>query len=234
MLSLIAAVIIQSAGPAVVPQGDRLVEARNCYVLSMTRAGATTPIGVTWQTVARDRIGDRPVLRVTVHQSVNGGAFDMRDDFVLDAASLRPIALTNLRQGAVHIRLNYASDRITGERLDSGVATPIDVPLTGPVWEGNLFGLTFAALPLSEDATFAVPYWQYDKGFGTFSVRVAGSEIVPTPEGPVEAWAVEAGPDEQRDLTYLISKSDHRELGYRAAQGSQSLGGDCSALEARP
>ena len=234
MLTLLAALALQTTAPTDLPDGERLSEERRCYVLGMTRNGASRPIGVTWQTIERDILEGRPVLRVVVHQSVNGGAFDMRDEFLLEAASLRPISLVNMRQGEIHVRVTYGPDRITGEKIDNGVSTPIDVPLTGPVWEGNLFGQTFAALPLAEGAEFALPYWQYDKGFGTFSLRVTGSETVPTPDGPVEAWVVEAGPDEDRDLTYLISKSGNRELGYRAAQGSQSLGGDCSSLETAP
>ncbi|WP_309627019.1 hypothetical protein [Brevundimonas sp.] len=231
MLTLLAALALQTAAPTVVPDGGRLSEERKCFVLATTRDGASRPIGVTWQTVERDTVDGQPVLRIVVHQSVNGGAFDMRDAFVLEAASLRPISMINTRQGQVHVRLAYGPDRITGERIEGGVSTPINVPLSGPVWEGNLFGQTFAALPLAEGAEFALPYWQYDKGFGTFSVRVTGKETVPTPDGRIEAWVVEAGPDEQRSLTYLISTSGNRELGYRAAQGSQALGGDCSSLE---
>ena len=234
MLSLLAALALQIAAPTVVPDGGRISEERKCFTLSMTRDGASRPIGVTWQTIERDTVAGYPVLRVVVHQSVNGGAFDMRDEFLLEAANLRPISLINTRQGQVHVRLAYGPDRITGERIEGGVSTPIDVPLTGPVWEGNLFGQTFAALPLAEGATFSLPYWQYDKGFGTFSVQVVGSETVRTPDGPIEAWVVEAGAEPGRTLTYLISTSGNRELGYRAAQGSQALGGDCSSLETAP
>jgi hypothetical protein len=216
------------------PDGGRLSEERVCYTLSMNRGGTETPVGVTWQTIARDTVDGRPVLRVRVHQSVNGGAFDMRDDFVLDAATLRPISLVDTRKGEVHVRLTYTPDRITGERIEAGVVTPIDVALTEPVWEGNLFGQTFAALPLAEGASFALPYWQYDKGFGLFTARVTGREIVDTPDGDIEAWVVDAGPDEASRITYLISTSGNRELGYRARQGSQAMGGDCSALERLP
>lgn len=231
MLSLFAALAFQTAAPAVVPDGGRLSEEAKCYTLAMARDGVSRPIGVTRQTIERDTVDGRPVLRVVVHQSVNGGAFDMRDEFLLEAASLRPLSLVNSRQGQVHVRLTYAPDRIVGEKIENGVSTPVDVPLTGPVWEGNLYGQTFAALPLAEGAAFDLPYWQYDKGFGTFSVRVVGRETVRTPDGPVDAWVVEAGPDADRGLTYLISTSGNRELGYRAAQGSQALGGDCSSLE---
>jgi hypothetical protein len=234
MLILFAALALQAAAPSVLPDGGRLSEERKCYVLTMTRDGVSRPIGVTWQTVERDTVDGRAVLRVVVHQSVNGGAFDMRDEFLLDAASLGPIALTNTRQGQTHVRVAYGPDRITGEKIENGVSTPVDVPLTGPVWEGNLFGQTFAALPLAADAEFRLPYWQYDKGFGEFTVRVTGTEIVPTPDGDIEAWVVDAGPDADSRITYLISREGNRELGYRAGPGSQSLGGDCSALETAP
>lgn len=234
MLSLVAALALQTALPTALPDGGRLSEEAKCYTLSLNRDGTPTPIGVTWQTTERDTIDGRAVLRVVVHQSVNGGRFDMKDAFVLDAVDLRPISLVNTRQGQVHVRATYGPERITGETIENGVSTPIDVPLTGPVWEGNLFGLTFAALPLAEGASFTLPYWQYDKGFGTFTIRVTGRETVRTPDGDIPAWTVDAGPDEQSRVTYLISTSGNRELGYRAGPGSQVLGGDCSSLETTP
>lgn len=234
MLSLIAALALQTAAPTVLPDGGRLSEERKCYVIARNRDGASTPVGVTWQTTERDTIDGQPVLRVVVHQSAAGGRFDMRDVFVLEAANLQPILLVNTRQGQVHVRATYGPDRITGETIENGVSTPIDVPLAGPVWDGNLFGLTFAALPLAEGASFTLPYWQYDKGFGEFTVRVTGREVVGTADGDIEAWTVDAGPDADSRLTYLISTSGNRELGYRAGPGSQLLGGDCSSLEAAP
>ena len=233
MLSLLIALAPALAqDPDAVPDGARLADSRACYTLNMTRDGVSRPIGVTWQTVERTERDGRPVLEVVVHQSINGGAFDMRDTFVVDAATLRPLALVNRRSGHDHVTLAYGADRITGQRVEAdGAVRPIDVPLEGPVWEGNLWGLTFAALPLAEGATFSLPYWQYDKGFGRFSVRVTGSETIEADGGPVEAWVVEAAPGDGPPIRYLIGKSDHREIGYSTGQGSQTPGGDCSALE---
>jgi hypothetical protein len=230
MLSLMIALV---QNPADLPDGRRLAEGDACYTLNMNHGGTVRPIGATWQTVKRALRDHHPVLEIVVHQSVNNGAFDMRDEFVLDAASLRPLALTNYRKGELHVRLAYADDRVTGERFNAdGTATPIDVPLPVPVWEGNLFGLTFAALPLAEGATFSLPYWQYDKGFGGFTVEVTGSRTVETASGLIDAWIVGAVAGDGPTMTYLISKADHRELSYSAAQGSQSAGGDCSAISA--
>lgn len=229
LLALLAALAVSD--PAVVPEGSRLAEGEACYVINAMRDGVAQPIGVAWQTVERGEENGRAVLRVTVHQRV-GDRFDMRDRFTLDANDLRPITLINDRLGAVHVEAAYADDRITGQRIDDGETKPIDVALDGPLWEGNLFGLTFAALPLAEGASFELPYWQYDKGFGAFSVSVTGLETVETPDGPVEAWVLDAGSSPDSRMTYLISKADNRELGYRSPRGSQMLGGDCSALKA--
>ena len=230
MLDLLLALAHEPAG---LPDGRRLTESRTCYTLNMTRDGVTRPIGVTWQTVEHSVRDGRPVLEILVHQSINAGAFDMRDQFVLDAATLRPLSLVNRRQGKTHVTLAYGEDRITGERVESdGTVHPIDVPLDGPVWDGNLFGLTFAALPLAEGATFSLPYWQYDKGFGRFSVTVTGSTTVETEAGPTTAWLVEGSAEGGQTISYLIAKNEPRELSYSAAQGSQTPGGDCSALEA--
>lgn len=98
------------------------------------------------------------------------------------------------------------------------------------MWEGNLWGLYVAALPLSEEGRFALPFWQYDKGFGEFSIVVKGSRFVETPVGPVDAWVVEVATDPARPMTCLISRSDAREPGYSGGPITQTLGGDCQGL----
>lgn len=229
LLALLSALAVSD--PTAVPDGSRLAEGKACYVINAMRDGVAQPIGVTWQTVERGEEDGREVIRVTVHQRV-GDRFDMRDRFTLDAHDLRPIALINDRNGAVHVEATYSDRAISGRKIENGEPQPIDIAADGPFWEGNLFGLTFAALPLAEGAGFELPYWQYDKGFGAFSVSVVGSETVETPDGPVEAWVLDAGASADSRMTYLISKADNRELGYRSPRGSQMLGGDCSALKA--
>ena len=212
--------------------GGLIHDNRACYTISMTRDGVSTPVGVTWQTVEHVPADGRPALRVVVHQSVNRGAFDMRDTFILDAATLRPIRLENDRKGQRHVTLDYTADRVVGSRVEDGASQPVDLALTTPVWEGNLFGVTFAALPLAPGAMFSVPFYQYDKGIGAFAVQVTGEEVVDTPDGSVEAWTLDVSTGAGPALTYLIAKSDRRELGYRSPRGGQTLGGDCSVLEA--
>ncbi|WP_439470555.1 DUF3108 domain-containing protein [Brevundimonas sp.] len=229
MIALFGLLAGLAQGPSL--DGTRVHEDRACYTISMNRGGVETPMGVTWQTIERTVVDGRPVLRVVVHQRVGGGAFDMRDTFLLDAGTLRPIQLENDRKGERHVTLTYGADAVTGERVEDGAVHEVDVALPGPVWEGNLFGVTFAALPLRAGATFEVPFYQYDKGLGAFNVRVTGEEAVTTPEGPVDAWVLDvtAG-GEGPPLTYLIAKTGGRELGYRSARGGQTLGGDCSPL----
>lgn len=216
-------------------KGQRLPEGASCYVISSNRSGQAEPIGVTFQTVRRGVSAGRSVLFVSVRQRAANGRFDMRDDFVLDAKSLRPVSLTNRSKGVVRAEVSYGVHGITGRKLDaSGQWVAMDVPLQGPVWEGNLFGLTFAALPLAKGRSFEIPFWQYDKGFGVFDVKVTATEVVQTPDGPREAWSLDVKAGSERTLTYVIGKTDHRELGYRAAQGAQTLGGDCSAISSEP
>ena len=231
MIAFLAA-LVQATTPVQAPllNGALIHDDRACYTISSTREGASTPVGLTWQTIEHIDFGDRPALRVVVHQSVNGGAFDMKDTFTLDAAALKPIRLENDRKGERHVTLDYASDRVVGTRIEDGVSRPVDVALPNTVHEGNLFGVTFAALPLADGATFSIPLYQYDKGLSAFEVRVTGYEVVATSQGPVEAWTLDVLTGPGLATVYLIAKADRRELGYRSARGSQMLGGDCSAL----
>jgi hypothetical protein len=129
------------------------------------------------------------------------------------------------------IHLDYGSDRVIGTRQTASGTIKIDVPIDAPVWEGNLWGPTFAALPLRDGRRFRLPFWQYDKGFGEFIVKVSGSEDVQTPAGKVAAWVVEAGDDPKKMVRYLIAKKSRAELGYGSEGMRQRIGGDCRGLE---
>ena len=248
MLALMMATTLLSGSPQApaVPDGRRLDPYEACYTINMTRDGQARPIGVTWQSLRRGEQDGRAIWTVVVHQKV-GDRFDMRDVFTLDAETLRPLRLVNTRNGQTHVVATYSSDEISVERFSEPAAATVEtstIPLTGPVWEGNLYGPTFAALPLAEGGNYEVPFWQYDKGLGDFRVRVVGSETVNTAEGPIEAWALnvvtvsmtstdaDAPETPNVPMTYRIAKVGGRELGYEAGPGSQTLGGDCSALQA--
>ena len=213
------------------PEGARLSAGDTCYAIVGPKAEGEKTIGATWQSLRRERLDGRPVLRVVVHQHLTGRTFDLRDDLTLDAATLRPIRLDTTRDGRPHAHLEFSDAAVTGFKVGKqGERVSLDQPLTSPVWDGDLYGPTFAALPLSSGATFRVPFYQYDRGLGEFTLRVTGDKVVETPEGLVEAWVVDAGPSDTERLTYLISKADRRELGYTALEGGQRLGGDCTGL----
>lgn len=234
LTAMILVLSAQAIAPAPLPRvdGKRLRAGAACY--SIEREGA--PIGVTFQSITPARVGRTPAWRIVVHQRIGGGRFDLRDEFLVRRSDLRPFSLDSRRgtraagAGWHEIRVDYRPNRISGTRaLPAGVQT-IDVPVDGPIWEGNLWGITFAALPLQDGRRFRLPFWQYDKGFGEFIVNVVGSQTTDTPTGKAEAWVVEAGDDPKRLVRYLISKRTRAELGYGAAGMSQRLGGDCRGM----
>ncbi|MDJ0277735.1 hypothetical protein QLH51_13095 [Sphingomonas sp. 2R-10] len=210
-------------------EGARLQAGSTCYAIV---AGDRT-IGSTLQTITASRVGGKQVWDVVVHQKLSNGAFDMRDHFVVDRKTLLPIRMDSQRgrerteKGWHRISIKYGAHGISGTKETVTGSTPLSVALTGPTWDGNLWGLTFAALPLKEGGTYAVPFWQYDKGFGTFTARVAGSEDVDTPSGKVPAWIVEVGDDPAQLARYRIAKATRQELGYAAGPSGQRLGGIC-------
>lgn len=228
MLAMFLLALAGAPDAALIPDGEA------CYSINRTQNGETRLIGATWQSVKRERLDGVDVLRVVVHQRGVGGRFDMRDNFVLRASDLQPLSFENTRAGALHVALTYEDGRVHGRRVDEGVEKPVDVALPTPVWEGNLYGVTFAGLPLAEGATFTLPFYQYDKGVGAFELKVVGSEIVPTADGPADAWLVDVNVGADVQITYLIAKDDRRELGYRGAGFTQTLGGDCSEIVKSP
>ena len=222
MLILLSALLAQTATPPAV-DGNRLRAGVQCFAL--VREGAV--IGATRQTVTATTANGQPAWDIVIHQLLGGGKFDMRDHFVLRRSDLTPIGLDSRRSGVEHARVTYADGKITTVRPDKPAT---ETAFAGKIWDGNLWGLTFAALPLAEGAHFELPFYQYDKGLGSFVVDVVGSETVATPAGPVEAWTVELAAGASRKVRYQIGKADHAELGNVAGPFAQRLGGDCSAI----
>ncbi|KRC82176.1 hypothetical protein [Sphingomonas sp. Root241] len=213
---LFLALAAQAALPAV--DGTRLQPGSVCYAI----ARGETVMGATLQTVKATDADGAPAWDIVIHQRV-GDKFDLRDHFVLRQRDLAPLAFDSRKAGVEHVRVAYGLGKLVTTRPG---AAPVETPLAGPVWDGNLWGLTFAALPLAEGAHFELPFYQYDKGFGRFSLDVVGSEKM----GERDAWVVEASPDGQRKIRYFIGKADNAELGYAGGGFAQRLGGDCSGI----
>jgi hypothetical protein len=224
----------QAAAPAPLPRvdGRRIRPGTTCYAIE--RDGV--PIGSTLQSVQPTRAGRVPAWRIVVHQRIAGSRFELRDEFVVRRSDLRPLSLDSRRgtrsagTGWHEIHVDYGASEIRGMRTRPQGAQPIVVPLRGPVWEGNLWGITFGALPLRNGGRFRLPFWQYEKGLGTFIVNVVGSELVATPTGRTAAWVVDAGDDPSRLVRYLIAKRDGAELGYSGTGMLQRIGGDCGGM----
>jgi hypothetical protein len=231
MLALALTAALAAAAPT--PQGDRLAHGTWCYAITASKDGATQTVGHTFQSIERTTHDGKPALKVVVHQRM-GAKFDMRDTFLLDAANLQPIEIDNERFGKRHVRDVYDDHGVTETRWDeAGQATTTRKPLTHPVWEGNLFGVMFAALPLEQGASYAVPFYQYDKGEGAFAIDVTGKRTIDTPEGKREAIVLQAGPSKAEQIEYLIGASPRMELGYNGPQGfGQSLAPNCTGFEA--
>lgn len=215
MILPLLALIGQAAPPAV--DGTLLRPGSACYTI----ARGETPLGVTFQKIVATAVDGAPAWDIVVHQKV--GSFDLRDHFVLRQKDLAPIAFDSRRDGTEHVRVDYRGDALVMTRFGT---LPQSVPLSGPVWEGNLWGLTMAALPLEEGAKFAIPFYHYDKGLGSFAFDVVGSE----PVDGRDAWIVEASAGDGRKVRYRIAKDDRAELGYSGGGFAQRPGGDCAAI----
>jgi hypothetical protein len=230
MMMVLAAALL--AAPTTPPDGARLRAGGQCFTI--TRAGL--PTGLTWQTIRATRTGGRATWDIVVHQRANDGRFDLRDHFVVDRKTLRPMSLESVRgvepsaPGWRRVSIRYAADRITGIKETKDGVVSIDTPLDHTVWDGNLWGLTFAAMPLRPGANATLPFWQYDKGFGAFTVKVVGRERAAVPDGSVDAWILEAGDDPAALVRYVVSVKRPMEIGYSAGPFAQRLGGDCASL----
>ena len=228
---MIAAMVTAAllASETAVPDGTRLVPGEQCFAIEH----GNERIGDTTQSIRADVVDGQPVWHIVIHQTLRNGRFSLRDEFVVARDTLRPLTLTSVRGTDSasptwqRIELRYSPEGVTGTRTTAKETTDIIAPRDSPVWDGNLWGPTFAALPLSAGAEFSLPNWQYDKGAGAFIVRVVGEEIVETPAGPVAAWALDAGTDPAKLVRYHIAKPGGVELGYAGGDMMQRLALDC-------
>lgn len=210
-------------------EGDRLHPGTTCYAILQ---GDRT-IGTTTQSITATRAKGKPAWDITVHQTLSNGRFDMRDHFIVERTTLLPIAMDSQRSvdrqapGWHRITLSYGETRITGSKETAAGTSSIDVPLTGPVWDGNLWGLTFAALPLHAGGSYRLPFWQYDKGFGTFTVHVTRKQPGDKVTGTPGAWLLDAGDDPAHLMRYIIGKHPRREIGYNAGAHAQQIAAVC-------
>ena len=227
MLAFVFAAALATA----TPDGTRVPTGTWCYDLSATKAGQAQVVGHVFQSVERATHAGKPALKVVVHQRM-GAKFDMRDEFLLDAATLRPFEMTNTRFGKPHVRDVYEARAVDETQWDdAGKSTTTRKPLAQPVWEGNLYGVMFAALPLQAGDEYRVPFYQYDKGEGAFTVTVTGERDVDTALGKRKAIVVQAGASADKRAEYLIGAGPRIELGYAAGPFSQALSASCAAFE---
>lgn len=225
--------LIGGSDPQTVPDGSRLIVGDSCYAIELNGE----VMGATRQVVREVEHEGRPAWRIEIHQRLPAMQFDVRDTFVVDRRDLSAIRYESDRAASAHapaqsIRISYGPDRLEGSKVEGDVLTPIEAQLGDPVLDGNLWGLTFSGLELYDGAHHSLSFWHYDKGFGQFSVAVVGDRAIETPDGPVDAWVLEAGDGSGRTTTYLIAKDDHAELGYSAGPFRQTLGGDCTGFSA--
>lgn len=231
---MITSLLIAMPLAVIEPDGYRLAETSQCFTMYRVTEQGEVKFGNTLQTVEFVTHEGVPALRIVIHQYGNDGAFDMRDEFLLAREDLKPLEFESRfrsTSGRSHdVELHYTGNRITGDKTTGEETRAIDVELPNPVWEGNLWGLTFAALPLQAGAHYELPFFQYDKGTGSFEVDVTGSETIATAEGPVDAWVLNAGVAGEAHARYLVGKATAMELGYESAGFRQAPGGDCSSL----
>ena len=216
--------------PLSIPDGTVLALGEYCYTITANKDGRQQPIGLTFQSVQRQQVNGVDALAIVVHQQLSNGKFDMRDSFLLHRKNLLPISLDTDRDGVPHVHLAYTTNRVTGWKMVDGKQQPIEITFHGPVWDGNLWGEIFAALPLQAGGTYHLPIYQYDSGQGSFYVNVTGKQKQNTPKGSVDAWRLQAGLKPTELVEYVVGSNPHLELAYSAGPSSQHLGGDCKDL----
>lgn len=229
MIVGLAMTMTAAANVADRPDGRSLRPASQCFEI----VNNSEVIGYTTQLIEQAWSNGHPAWKIVIHQKLANGRFDLRDEVIVRKSDLRPISLVSTRSvdrtrpGWQVVRIRYKGDQIHGTRETAAGVQAINVSATGPVWDGNLWGVTFAALPLANGRQFGLPTWQYDKGFGKFIIKVVGEETVQTDTGAVDVWLIDAGASSDSLVRYRIEKTSRTELGYTAGTMAQRLAKTC-------
>src|SRR5687768_6862598 len=94
-----------------IPAGDRLQAGAWCYDVIKSDEGTSQAIGRTRQTVRYATMQGRRVVEVVVDQRM-GRQFALKDTFVLEPDTLRPIELFSEKSGNPHVRSRYGHGTI--------------------------------------------------------------------------------------------------------------------------
>lgn len=215
--------------------GTLLSEGEQCFTMFRETPTGEIRIGNTWQSVIATELYSGPAWKIVVHQRGVNGSFDMRDQFLLHRNDLRPISLKSVakRNGELihEVELIYSDSAVVGKKhVPGGEPIIIERSFDQPVWDGNLWGLTFASLPLEEGKHYEIPAFQYDKGESTFIVDVVGTENKKMDGGEFDVVVMKGGMKGSDQVEYLIRQSPRAEIGYRRDGFNQELGGDCSGI----
>ena len=135
------------------------------------------------------------------------------------------------RDGVAHVSPGLQRKADNGLEDGGSDQKSIHVDLAGPVWDGNLWGETFVALPLTPGASLKLPTYQYDSGLGTFYVDTVGERSESTPAGKVQAWRIKAGLSRTEQVKYVVATQLGLEIAYRAGPSAQQMGGDCTGAQ---
>jgi hypothetical protein len=168
-------------------------------------------------------------LEIGTHQQISSpkGVVNLKDVYLVRSRDLRPIAYTSSTGGKTTVQLRYEDGRVVGTKEVKGETVSVDQTLTGPVWDGGLWGSLMASLPLKMNGTYRLPFYHYSSGLGDFNFTVVGEQMVETPRGSERAWVIDAYKDPARMARYYISKKSRQELGYVAMGIAQSLASTC-------
>lgn len=211
------------------PNGHLVPEGDYCYTAKAGPKGKEQVMALVRQQVVRK--GDK--MEVLVHQHIVPRKMDMIDRFTLRAHDMTPNKLDHTMTGGQKVTLTYhmkgKEGHITGTRAGKK-AGPVDVNFTGKIWEGNLWGTLYAALPLDQKTSYSIPMYQYDKNLFSMEISDVRTTTIDFQGADTPVYEVDVKAS-GRTVTYYIRQSDRLELGYAMPGFSQWLGGDCSKLK---
>lgn len=229
IIILVPLFVIGNESDNELPSSDYLAVGNYCYLSSV-------PDGENQKKVVA-KVSKKIVKKgeetfIAIHQVMPSRNFNMKDQFVLNR-DMTPTHFYHSRMGGKSLSIDYDYDGVSTSVFLLGQQTNEDgfsLKFDGKLWEGNLWGTLFTALPLQQNTTFSIPTYHYQNGPSNLEIVdvrkndiVFNKQSIPVFEVDVNASGLMT--------TYFVSVEDRVELGYENSAFSQWIGGNCNDMK---
>jgi hypothetical protein len=205
-------------------QPEEMKETMTEYSLTVNTAGQEILMSGT-ETVEKAEYNGTPSF--LIRSSQTSSTLNIETELYIRRDNLHPV-YSVIKQGPVHITLEYGEDEISGEIIMGGNSMPMSMELDAPVLGSSQLESVIHTLPLEEG--FKTTFRTFDlrsRSIQLHSLEVTGTEKVSVPAGDFDAYRIETKSLDQSgsDGVYYVGMNGGRLVKAEISLPASSGGG---------